>query len=49
MERGSRSATPGVVNQLAALGGRYLPRTVTLPLQAVVGGALPQLRRQLGL
>ena len=48
MERGSRSVTPGLVNQLAALGGRFLPRAVTLPLQAVIGGALPQLRRQFG-
>jgi short-subunit dehydrogenase len=48
MERGSRSATPGRANQLAAVGGRYLPRTLTLPLQAAIGGALPQLRRRFG-
>jgi short-subunit dehydrogenase len=49
MERGDRAATPGVVNQLAAAGGRYLPRTLTLPVQAAVGGALPQLRKRLGI
>jgi short-subunit dehydrogenase len=48
MERGSRSATPGLVNQIAAAGGRFLPRTLSLPLQAAVGGALPQLRRRFG-
>jgi short-subunit dehydrogenase len=48
MERGDRSATPGLANQLAAAGGRYLPRTLTLPLQAAIAGALPQLRRRFG-
>jgi uncharacterized protein len=33
MEQGRRTAIPGVVNQLLAAGNRYLPRTVTLPLQ----------------
>jgi uncharacterized protein len=47
MERGDRTSTPGLVNQLAAVGGRFLPRTVTLPLEAAVGGALPELRRRL--
>jgi len=32
MEAGRRTAIPGLVNQLFAAGGRYLPRTVTLPL-----------------
>lgn len=35
MVDGRRSAIPGVVNQLFAAGGRYLPRRVTLPLQVV--------------
>jgi short-subunit dehydrogenase len=35
MERGDRSVTPGLVNQLTALGGRFAPRTLLLPaLQA---------------
>ena len=32
MEAGRRTAIPGLANQLFAAGGRYLPRTVTLPL-----------------
>jgi hypothetical protein len=48
MQRGDRSATPGLSNQLAAAGGRYLPRTLTLPLQAAIAGALPELRRRFG-
>jgi short-subunit dehydrogenase len=48
MQRGDRSATPGLSNQLAAAGGRYLPRTLTLPLQAAIAGALPKLRRRFG-
>jgi short-subunit dehydrogenase len=49
MEAGVRSATPGVTNQLAAAGGRFLPRTLSLPVQHVVAAALPGLRRRLGL
>jgi short-subunit dehydrogenase len=48
MRRGDRSATPGRTNQLAAAGGRYLPRTLTLPMQAAIAGALPGLRRRFG-
>lgn len=40
MEDGRRTAIPGVVNQLFAAGSRYLPRTVTLPLQ-VAASKLP--------
>ncbi len=40
MEGGRRSSIPGVVNQLFAAGSRYLPRTVTLPLQ-VAASRLP--------
>lgn len=36
MERGARTATPGAQNRLASLGGRYLPRTVLLPVVAIV-------------
>ncbi|HEX8101507.1 MAG TPA: SDR family oxidoreductase [Solirubrobacteraceae bacterium] len=32
MEAGRRTAIPGVLNQLMAAGGRFLPRSVTLPL-----------------
>ncbi|MFC5142742.1 SDR family NAD(P)-dependent oxidoreductase [Actinomycetospora rhizophila] len=31
MARGDRSVTPGLVNQLTALGGRFAPRTLLLP------------------
>jgi uncharacterized protein len=31
MARGDRSITPGLVNQLSALGGRFTPRTLLLP------------------
>lgn len=48
MEAGVRSLTPGVTNQLAAAGGRFLPRTLSLPVQNVVTAALPGLRRRLG-
>ena len=49
MERGDRTSVPGLLNALAAAGGRYLPRTVRLPLQHVLGGALPEMRRLLRL
>lgn len=32
MERGARTATPGVRNQLVSLGGRLIPRSVLLPV-----------------
>ena len=32
MERGKRSEIPGITNVVSALGGRYLPRTVLLPI-----------------
>ena len=32
MEAGRRTAIPGLLNQLFAAGGRFLPRSVTLPL-----------------
>ena len=48
MEDGQRSVVPGVVNQLAAAGGRYLPRSVTLPVQARLLDALPGIRRRFG-
>jgi len=47
MERGARSSAPGLTNVLAAAGGRYLPRTFTLPVQTAIGSALPELRRRL--
>jgi hypothetical protein len=31
MARGDRSVTPGLVNQLTALGGRFAPRSLLLP------------------
>ena len=31
MARGDRSVTPGLVNQLSAVGGRLAPRTLLLP------------------
>ncbi len=38
MVGGKRSVVPGVVNQAAALGGRYAPRTLALPaLSALLG------------
>ena len=43
MERGARSSVPGLVNALAAAGSRYLPRTVTLPVQATVGTVVKRL------
>jgi short-subunit dehydrogenase len=49
MERGARSVVPGVVNALAAAGGRYLPRRVTLPVQSALGSALPEVRKRLGI
>jgi short-subunit dehydrogenase len=49
MEEGRRSVVPGVANQLAAVGGRYLPRSVTLPLQARLFEALPEIRRRFGI
>lgn len=45
MERGARSTIPGLVNALAAAGSRYLPRTITLPVQATLGTVV----RRLGL
>lgn len=48
MERGQRTVVPGVANQLAAVGGRYLPRSVSLPLQARLFEALPELRKRFG-
>ena len=47
MERGGRTAVPGLFNALAATGSRFLPRTVSLPVQRAVGAALPELRRRL--
>jgi short-subunit dehydrogenase len=47
MERGERTAVPGLVNALAAAGGRYLPQTIRLPLQQLLAGALPEVRRRL--
>ena len=47
MEAGARTSVPGLTNALAAAGGRYLPRTLTLPVQFAVGAALPELRRRL--
>jgi len=49
MERGARTSVPGAANALAALGGRYLPRTLTLPVQSALTAALPYLRRHLGI
>jgi short-subunit dehydrogenase len=40
MRRGVRSSTPGLANRLAAAGNRFLPRTLTLPLEAAIAGAL---------
>jgi short-subunit dehydrogenase len=48
MEEGRRSVVPGVANQLAAVGGRFLPRSVTLPLQARLFEALPGIRDRFG-
>jgi uncharacterized protein len=48
MERGSRAVSPGLLDELAAAGSRYLPRTVRLPVQAAVGAAVPALRRLRG-
>jgi hypothetical protein len=31
MVRGDRSVTPGLINQLSTLGGRFTPRTLLLP------------------
>jgi hypothetical protein len=31
MARGDRTVTPGLINQLTALGGRFAPRTLLLP------------------
>jgi short-subunit dehydrogenase len=45
MERGSRAVSPGLLDELAAAGSRYLPRTVRLPVQVAVGAAVPALRR----
>jgi short-subunit dehydrogenase len=47
MERGARTDVPGLVNALAAAGARYLPRTVSMPVQRAVAAALPELRRRL--
>jgi uncharacterized protein len=47
MERGARTDVPGLVNVLAAAGARYLPRTISMPVQRAVGAALPDLRRVL--
>ena len=49
MERGARSVVPGVTNLLAAAGSRFLPRTVTLPIETALGAAVPELRKRFGL
>jgi short-subunit dehydrogenase len=45
MERGARTDVPGLVNALAAAGARFVPRTLSMPLQRMAGDALPLLRR----
>jgi len=45
MERGARTDVPGLANALAAAGARFLPRTLSMPLQRIAGDALPLLRR----
>jgi len=47
MERGARADVPGLINTVAAAGARYMPRTVSLPVQRAIGAALPDLRRVL--
>jgi short-subunit dehydrogenase len=47
MERGARTDVPGLVNVLAAAGARFLPRTISMPVQRTIGAALPDLRRVL--
>jgi short-subunit dehydrogenase len=47
MERGARTDVPGIVNTLAAAGARYLPRTISMPVQNAIAAALPDLRRVL--
>ena len=47
MERGARTDVPGLLNALAAAGARYLPRTISMPVQRAIAGALPDLRRTL--
>ena len=49
MERGARTDVPGLLNALAAAGARYLPRTISMPVQRTLGAALPDLRRLLGI
>lgn len=36
-------ARRGLINTLAAAGSRYLPRTVTLPVQATLGAVVRRL------
>jgi hypothetical protein len=50
MERGERHVIPGLANQAFAVGQRYLPRSVLLPLQNAIGvDAVPALFRKLRL
>ncbi len=50
MERGERHVIPGLANQAFAVGQRYLPRSVMLPLQNAIGiDTVPALFRKLRL